>query len=392
MSKKKRPEPVSLGWARASVVRGPRADGRWYWRIRAKGSRQTVWTGWATTEEATVEVGRELASGPAPRPSEPEVGRPETLDDLLCDWLAHQERKRDAGTIAPLTYSSYKTIVQHWRAEAAASVLLNALSLPDLEETALIWKASGLAPRTINGYIEAVGYALNWGAQRGYCRKLRTREARLKVDGYVNNSRTPTPAEVGRIAAQMHEPYKSLLLIEAWTGARVSEVAALTPDSYLDAETSLVLSGRDSERERRGKTGTRVVPLPPEAVPVLRALQASALEADAPYLVPLPKYVTGAMNQALRRACKAAKVERFTNHGLRRMVVMRLLDGGVDLKTISTITGHSIQTLLKDYVRPDEDRRRAAVVQSGLGTFDKEGTVVQFRPKRAQNRGTTNEE
>ena len=52
MSKNTRPKPAEVGEVRLGVLRGPRADGRWYWRARRKSMRDTVWTGWATRDEA----------------------------------------------------------------------------------------------------------------------------------------------------------------------------------------------------------------------------------------------------------------------------------------------------------------------------------------------------
>ena len=50
----KRPAAIDLGDLHVSIVRGPNAEGRWYWRAR-DADRATVWTGWATRDEAARE-------------------------------------------------------------------------------------------------------------------------------------------------------------------------------------------------------------------------------------------------------------------------------------------------------------------------------------------------
>lgn len=76
-----RPKPVALGDVRLSVVRGPRADGLWYWRARRSGARDTLWSGWATREEAIAQAERLVSEGlPAPAPQL----RADTLAELFA--------------------------------------------------------------------------------------------------------------------------------------------------------------------------------------------------------------------------------------------------------------------------------------------------------------------
>ena len=69
----KRPAAIDLGDLHVSIVRGPNAEGRWYWRAR-DADRATVWTGWATRDEAA----RGGAGPPAPPrpPTAAAAGRP----------------------------------------------------------------------------------------------------------------------------------------------------------------------------------------------------------------------------------------------------------------------------------------------------------------------------
>ena len=50
----RRPAPLVVGPLRAAAIRGPRADGRWYWRARryVDGAESCPWTGWASRVEA----------------------------------------------------------------------------------------------------------------------------------------------------------------------------------------------------------------------------------------------------------------------------------------------------------------------------------------------------
>src|SRR5687767_11186671 len=86
----RRPRPIVHGSLRTSVVRGPRPDGRWYWRTRDRraGAHVTVWTGWATPAEVDREVGAILAG--TPRAARPE-DRCDTVRDLAELWIGSRE-------------------------------------------------------------------------------------------------------------------------------------------------------------------------------------------------------------------------------------------------------------------------------------------------------------
>lgn len=74
----------------------------------------------------------------------------------------------------------------------------------------------------------------------------------------------------------------------------------------------------------------------------------------------LPRDVAVMVRVVLLTACAAAGVERFTAHGLRRMVALELLDA-TDPRTVAELTGHSVAILLRDYVRPKPERLRDVV-------------------------------
>ena len=70
---------------------------------------------------------------------------------------------------------------------------------------------------------------------------------------------------------------------------------------------------------------------------------------------------------ALRQACAAAGVPRFTPYGLRRAAVDAMARAGVDPATAASITGHSVSVMLTAYRTVSEDDRRRAVAAAGLG-------------------------
>ncbi|MBK9369878.1 MAG: hypothetical protein IPN01_26875 [Deltaproteobacteria bacterium] len=81
----KRPAAIDLGDLHVSIVRGPNAEGRWYWRAR-DADRATVWTGWATRDEAAREGAAILAKPKASATAAVQSETASTMGEVLDSW------------------------------------------------------------------------------------------------------------------------------------------------------------------------------------------------------------------------------------------------------------------------------------------------------------------
>ena len=77
MSAPSRPKPFTVGGLSYGVVRGPNAEGAWYWRAR-RADGTTAWTGWETRAGVVLQSGH---IDPTP------VTRVSTVADVLRRWL-----------------------------------------------------------------------------------------------------------------------------------------------------------------------------------------------------------------------------------------------------------------------------------------------------------------
>jgi integrase/recombinase XerD len=157
-----------------------------------------------------------------------------------------------------------------------------------------------------------------------------------------------------------------LLTLMYNTGARVSEIAALTAgDLQLDTGGSVHIHGKGRKQ--------RSVPLWRESVRLLRVwLRRIAPSPDAP-LLPNARggYMTrSGIEHRLRTAVEQAatrdpsvKRVRVSPHTIRHTTAMHLLQAGVDLSVIAMWLGHeSIQTT-HQYLNADLDAKRRALDQ-----------------------------
>ena len=59
--------------------------------------------------------------------------------------------------------------------------------------------------------------------------------------------------------------------------------------------------------------------------------------------------------------CKRAKIQDVRFHDLRHTFTTRMLEAGVDIRSIMAITGHKDPSMFKRYSHPSESHLKAAV-------------------------------
>lgn len=282
-----------------------------------------------------------------------------TVGDLMACWLATQEDRHAEGDFAE---RSLAIRTQQSRSIAAE---LSGVKLDRLDYQALIGyrnrRLQKAAPATVQGEFVALRAAWGWARKAGHIENVELPRVPLKV---VPRRETPPPKRAAIVAASMHLTGWVLLAVQLLegTGCRLGEITGLTWDRV------------DLEREQirvTGKTGPRIVPLPPSLVAILAAIpkgEGRIFTTSRPGV---------RIHAVLTRACKTAGVPHFSPQGLRKAAVIRLIRGGVDLATEAKMMGHSIETAFKHYYELDEEIRRDAVRSAGLG---EQGTPSTSRP------------
>lgn len=381
------PDRIHVGELSATPMRerGERPGNVRYWRIRHLPTGQTVGSGWWTRDEASAAVA-EACRRPIPsRPSARAVAG--TVGDLLDRWAAVQGERVAAGELAPLSLRNYRLACRWWKS-ALADVKVQHLTRELAEDTLRSWRArteGSMAPRTARLAADVLVSVVAWGAPRGRCPAVALDDlpsARVDHEEHRNNSRTPTRDESDRVLNMIPAGRdRDVVELLSLTGARVGEVAAMTVASYDREHAVLYISGRDRARSRRGKVATRAFPVVGSLGALLERL-VDGREAGEPMVAGLPGHVACSTSAALERGCRAAGVEVYTPHGLRRMVATELMDQSAnDAKSVSKLTGHSVAILLRDYVRPGEERLREIVARAArrgrvlrvVGTEEDEG-------------------
>jgi integrase/recombinase XerC len=328
----KRPRPQHVGRLGAYARRGPDAEGRWYWQValHQDEKQQTVpgGSGWFTAEEVVRHLSALVLAG-ADRGGR---GPATTVDDLLVKWLAHQDQRREKGYIQPRTYEHYYQAIERLRAGLGALPLHRPAAsavqawIDALQITPTKRGRPGLSPRLIRQLAIVLRLAWAWGLAT----KLTTTPLpaplewpKVRSQHRIRNPRTPTLAEARAAVGELSGEWRLLgdLLLDR--GARIGEVAALTPASLDPSRGRMTLCG---------KTGPREVAIPPRLLETLAAWPGWSMA---------PEAMAHGFRQRLEKACRRAKVPPFSPHGLRRAVATVLIAHEADPKSYEALMGHS---------------------------------------------------
>lgn len=359
----KRPKPASVGPVQVSVVRGPRDDGRWYWRGRVSeaGKQRTVWTGWATSAEAV----RACAGVVSGAPGTPGDTTADTVREVLGYWRASQE---GSTALSPHTISAIRGRTPHLT-RLMGHIGVDRVTRATLETYRDARIREGAAPRTVGLEFGYLRQAWRWAYEARLHDERPLPSVRI-VPRDVRSRYTPTRVELARVLAQLDGWARLATLLYASTGARLREVAALRWGA-VDLEAGVA--------RLSGKTGPRPVPLPR---PIVEALRPLVGDPDDFVLGREVSTVTSGYGRALTKACAAAEVPRFSPHGLRRHVTDLILGAGVSIEIEAKMLGHSPQVSRRRYLGLKEDEHRVAARMARLGYGLEEGeTVIEFPPR-----------
>jgi integrase len=205
--------------------------------------------------------------------------------------------------------------------------------------------------------------AMNWGwmefnpAQNiGLPPMERTRSARVL-----------SPEDIGKLAANLGEPVRTVFLLGTLTGLRMGELLALKlPD--VDTTHARLCVRRDVYRGQVGTPKTpgseRQVPLASPLIPILQSwLSIRPTRSDwlFPSRAGTPLRDRNLMRRDLWPACARLGIPRFGWHSLRHTFSTFNGNAGVAVPVLQSLLGHASPETTMIYTHPLKDVKRQAV-------------------------------
>lgn len=295
----------------------------------------------------------------------------------LSEWMAYWMENELLGTVKASSYQAYLNQLNRHLLPLLGQYDLSELTPGIVHDFLEKLRDGGLACNTIRGIYRLFSAAMRFALEEGVIRKNPCRKIRAHR-GESAEQRVLSRAEQERLRAAASNEKELPALLSLYTGMRLGEVCALKW-SDIDWENSTITIRRTVQRIAQTRNtgdsktmlmiGTpkslrshRVLPIPEF---VLRRLRAVMKEKEA------SEYVFGAMahpaeprtvQRRFQRQMEKLGISGVHFHTLRHSFATRLLELGVDIKTVSVLLGHgSVKTTLDFYAHSLIENQRAAV-------------------------------
>lgn len=299
-----------------------------------------------------------------------------TLAQWLEQWLENELR----GSIKPSSYQVYRQQIRRHLLPSLGNLFLDQLTPCVIYEFVERLEASGLACSTARGIYRLLAASLRCALEEGLISRNPCRRVRPQW-GEAVEQRVLNRHEQERLRQVLWGSNELPALLSLYTGMRLGEVCALKW-SDIDWERKVLTVRRTVQRVARAGGGNggpktllmlgtpksarsrRVLPLPDFLLCLLHSRQEKS--GRSPYVFGKEDQTADprTIQRRLKRVTAALGLPGVHFHTLRHSFATRLLELGVDVKTVGALLGHSsAKTTLDFYAHSLMDQRRMAINQ-----------------------------
>lgn len=294
----------------------------------------------------------------------------------LKKWMARWMENELLGSIKMASYQVYRRQIEKHLLCALGEYELAELTPGIIHGFLEGLQASGLAGSTVKGTFRLLSSAMRSAQEEGFIAQNPCR--RIKVHAASNTQQRVLSRQEQEALRALPEAHDELCaLFGLYTGMRLGEICAL---KWLDIDWE-----RQTLTVRR--TAQRVARMNPQHGRKTMLIVGSPKSMRSQRVLPIPaflleqlrrrmtgersEYVFGSANQAAEPRTLQRRFQRMMSklgvagahfHTLRHTFATRLLELGVDIKTVSTLLGHSsAKTTLDFYAHTMMAKQRSAM-------------------------------
>lgn len=296
----------------------------------------------------------------------------------VAEWMSRWMEDEVLGSVKPSSYQTYDHLLKKHLLPTLGSLKLSAVTPAIVQAFVFELENSKLAGSTIKGAYRLLCAAMKSAMEEGLILKNPCRKIKVQRSEQIEQRVLTQPEQSAiRKAISGHQDMPALLSL--YTGMRLGEICALKWND-IDWKDQTITIRRTAQRIAQGPSGrtgakTKLMIGTPKSLRSARTIPVPAFVLAQLWELAQGKtgeqYVFGTSVKAAeprtiqRRFASLMKklgIKGAHFHTLRHSFATRLLEMGVDIKTISTLLGHgSAQTTLDHYAHSLPQLQRAAV-------------------------------
>ena len=293
------------------------------------------------------------------------------------EWLSYWMENELLGSVKASSYQTYTNLLNRYLLPNIGDVCLCAVTPSIINEFVECLEGAGIARSTVKSAYRLLAAAMRYALDEGMILKNPCRNIRIqRPEQTEQRVLTRTEQEMLRSSASDSDLPTILSL---YTGMRLGEACALKW-SDIDWEKKTITVRRTVQRIMRGEKsesgmktmlmiGTpkslrshRVIPVPDFILEQLKKLMRPGISDSYIFSVSPRAADPRTIQRRFKRFMEKLGISGVHFHTLRHSFATRLLELGVDIKTVSVLLGHgSVKTTLDFYAHSLIDQQRAAM-------------------------------
>lgn len=296
----------------------------------------------------------------------------------LADWMEHWMEDELLGSVKESSWQTYRNLLRRHLLPRLGGYALTQLTLRIIHGFVEELESSGLAENTIRGVYRLLSSAMRYALDEGVIRKNPCR--RIHIQHRERGEQRVLSRPEHEKLRQAADGIRDLpTLFSLYTGMRLGEICALKWTDIDWAQSTITvrrtvqrIAGKEVENNGhrtmlmigtpKSHRSSRVIPVPELILALLRARLQSCCGAEYVFGKASTAADPRTIQRCFSRLAKKLGLSGAHFHTLRHTFATRLLELGVDVKTVSALLGHSsARTTLDFYAHSLSEQQRAAV-------------------------------
>lgn len=310
-----------------------------------------------------------------------ELARYENASNGCCNanivqWISQWMEAEILGSVKPSSYQTYMNLLNKHLFPLIGNLKLAAVTPSVVHHFVETLETSGLSYSMIRNIYRLLAASMRYAFEEGLISKNPCR--RIKIQREETAEQRVLTRTEQKLISQSAEAADLPALLSLYTGMRLGEICALKC-SDIDCEKKTITVRRTVQRIAKGTMNTgektmlmigspkslrsqRVIPIPDFLMSQLQKRIEQTTNSAYLFGTTAKAAEPRTIQRRFKRFAERLGFENVHFHTLRHSFATRLLELGVDVKTVSVLLGHSsARTTLDCYAHSLFDQQRAAM-------------------------------